>query len=810
MKDQLMKKFLPWVAAIIIFALVSVIYFSPVLEGKKLQQQDIRNFQGMSKEISDFRNQNHQEPLWTNSMFGGMPAFQISTLYNGNLTRYFDNMLQLGLPQPANYLFLSALGFFILLMVLGVNPWLAVAGALGYSFSSYFFIILEAGHNSKAHAMAYMAPVLAGLILTYKGKLLPGGVLTALFLSLEIGANHLQITYYLMLAVMIFFIAELYSAIIQKKMGDFAKASAVALVAGIIALGPNLGNLWNTYEYSKYTTRGPSELTANKGNKTSGLDKDYATAWSYGVGESMTILIPDFKGGGSYGELSKNSDTYKALMSNGIPNADQAIKQMPTYWGDQPFTSGPVYIGSIFIFLFVLGMFFVKGPMKWWLFAASLLSIMLAWGRNFPGFTDFFLDYFPGYNKFRAVSMTLVIAELCIPLLGIVALQQISEHGIDRKKAFNAVKYALGITAGLCLLFALFGGSFFSFAASGDEQMRQSGYPDWLMTAIISDRKSLMQSDAFRSFVFIILAGALVWALLFEKLKKNWVFAGMALLLLVDLWMVDRRYLKNSDFAAKHQVENPFSPSAADETILQDKDLDYRVINLAANTFNDASTSYYHKSIGGYHGAKLKRYQELIENQISKNNMEVLNMMNTRYFIMKDKDGKENVQRNPQACGNAWFVSQYKMVANADSEMVALDKFNPRATAVVDKRFEDQLLKYKAGSFDSTATIKLDSYQPNHLVYSYTAKTDQLAVFSEIYYDKGWNAYIDGKVYPYFRTNYVLRGMVLPAGSKKLEFKFEPNSYYVGEKVSYAGSFLLIILVLGLVLVEGKKAIAAK
>ena len=763
----------------------------------------------MSKEIADFREQTGKEALWTNSMFGGMPAFQISTLYNGNLTTYFDRVFQLGLPHPASLVFLYALGFFILLLCLKINPWLSVAGSLGYAFSSYFFIILVAGHNSKAHAIAYMAPVIAGVILTYRGKYFLGAILTMLALSLEIAANHLQITYYLMLMVIILVITQLVISIIEKQLPVFAKASGILLVAAIISIGPNIGNLWTTYEYSNYTIRGKSDLTLNKENQTSGLDKDYATAWSYGIGESFTLLIPNFKGGSSHGALSENSESYKALESNQVPNAKEIVKGMPLYWGQQPFTSGPVYAGAIFVFLFFLGLFIVKGPEKWWLLAATVASVLLAWGHNFYGLTNFFLEYVPAYNKFRAVSMILVIAQFTIPLLGMLALQQIFSKDADQKKNFNGLKIALGITGGLCLLFALIPGAFFDFTSPEDAQLKTSGFPDWLITALISDREGILKADAFRSFIFIALAAAAIWAGIFKKLKSTYVFIFFIFLVLADMWPINLRYLSNENYVRKSSAAIPYEPSQADEIILKDKDPNYRVLNLTANTFNDASTSYFHKSIGGYHGAKLRRYQELIEHQINKNNMAVLNMLNTRYFIVKGENGAPTPQVNINALGNAWFADEIKYVPNADSELVALTGFDPQKTVIVDQLFKSSITAFPAAK-DTAATIKLTAYQPNDLKYDYQSATEQLCVFSEIYYDKGWNAYVDGKLSPYFRANYVLRAMVLPAGTHKIEFRFEPKSYVVGEKISFASSILIILLVLGFAGFELKNMIGKK
>ena len=799
MKQINYKQVLPYLAAIAIFVVITMTYFSPLLEGKKLKQSDITQFKGMSKEISDFRDKTGEEALWTNSMFGGMPAYQISVQYKGNVLRYLDQLLQLYLPQPAGMVFLYMIGFFILLLVLKVDKWLAIAGAIAFAFSSYLFIIFEAGHNSKAHAIGYMAPVIAGIILTYRGRYLIGGIFAAIALSLELFTNHIQITYYLMLVAGIYVITELVISIRQKKMDVFAKATGVLVIASLFAIATNITTLWATYEYGKETIRGKTELTTEKSNRTSGLDKDYATGWSYGKMETFTMLIPNFNGGSSQGALPETSNSYKALRANNIDEnqASKVIKALPLYWGTQPGVAGPVYIGAIIIFLFIFALFVVEDKYRWWLLAATVLSILLAWGKNFMPFTDFFLHYVPGYNKFRAVSMTLVMAEFCIPLLAILGLQKVFSGEIDKKKLLKYLYYSLGIAGGICLIFAVAGSAFFDFVSPADEQYK-SYFPDWLMAAIREDRAAILSSDAFRSLAFIVLAGAAIWAMINQKIKKPIFFSVLILLILVDMWSVNRRYLNNDSFVRKSVAAIPFEPSAADQIIMKDKDPNFRVFNQSVgNPFADASTSYFHKSLGGYHGAKLRRYQELIDHHLSKGNMNVYNMLNTKYFIVPDeKGGQPQMQINMQAMGNAWFVNNAHMVNNADEEINALTDFVPYETAIYDKRFASQVTGHFI-SKDSLATIVLTDYKPNHLTYKSQTSKEQLAVFSEIYYDKGWNAYIDGKQAPYFRANYVLRAMIVPAGVHTIEFKFEPVVYKTGEKISLASSILLVLLALG-------------
>ena len=798
MKKFSLKKALPYVAVLLIFVAVVMMYFSPVLEGKKLKQSDISNWKGMSKEIVDYREKTGEEALWTNSMFGGMPAYQISVEYKGNLIRYIDDVFKFGLPHPANLVLIYLIGFFILLMVLRVNPWLALAGSIAFAFSSYFFIILEAGHNSKAHAIGYMAPVLAGILLTYRGKYLAGALLTALFLALELRANHLQITYYLMLMVVLLGISRFIVAVRGKTVPDFLKASGLLLAATLLALSTNITNLWATWEYGKETIRGKSELSHSPENRTTGLDKDYATQWSYGTGETFSLLIPNIKGGAT-GALGNN----EKAMSNVDPVFANSIAGQNQYWGDQPFTSGPVYVGAVMIFLFILGMFLLKGWMRWWLLAATILAILLSWGKNFMPFTDFFLHYIPGYNKFRAVSMILVIAELAIPLLGILTLKEILEKPTLLKNNMRPFYISLGITAGLAILFYLIPQTLFSFI-SGMEQsalneQRQSLEPaqltqfnDFVQNFKMA-RVSIFKADALRSLFFILAMGAAVFFYTRQKLNKSLFIALVTVIIALDVIPVAHRYLNNEDFARKQLVNNPFPPTTADQIILKDVDPDFRVLNTTVNTFQDASTSYYHKSIGGYHGAKLRRYQELIEHQIMNNNEQVLNMLNTKYFIVRGENGKPSVQINMEALGHAWFVSDLRMVKNADEEIDALTNFSPERTAIIDQRFKPVIGKFDAKR-DTTASIELIEYAPNKLVYQSKSRLPQMAVFSEIYYDKGWNAFIDDKPTPYFRANYVLRAMLVPEGEHTITFKFEPTVFFTGEKISFAGSLLLILL----------------
>jgi hypothetical protein len=785
--NQAGKYFLPVIA----FLILTFAYFSPILQGKRLQQSDVSNYYGMSKEATDYQEKTGEIALWTNSMFGGMPTYLIINVAQKNLWKYAHQIFSLNGFKPVGMLFLYFLGFYIALLLLGFKPLLSFAGSLAYAFSSYFLIILEPGHITKALAIGYLPVIIASVYIAYKSKPFVGSVIFGIFLTLQLMVNHLQITYYTFLIVLVFMLFEIISVIKNKAYKSFIKTSVMLGIAALLAVGSNITNLWLTYEYGKYSTRGPSELTANKENKTSGLDKDYATAWSYGVDETLTLLIPDAKGGASYTKMSESSNTYQYFKNQyGSAQADQICKQIPTYWGTQPFTSGPVYVGAVVFFLFLLGMFYLKGWFKWWMLLATVFSIMLAWGKNFMPLTNFFFDHFPGYDKFRTVSMILVIAEFTMPFLAIYTLYELLTQPLNKERLLKALKWSVGILGGICLILVLMPGMFFDFNATVDGDLAKAGYP---VSDIISDRESMFRSDAFRSLIFIIISAVIIYFLLKEKIKQKWVIVAFSLLFLIDLWPVNKRYVHDEMFVEASKAKEPFRPSNADLQILQDKDPYYRVLNVAVNTFNDASTSYFHKSIGGYHGAKMKRYQELIENQIAKNNYHVLNMLNTKYIIFPGQDQQPAAQYNPEALGNAWFVSAYKIVANADSEMAALKDFKPDSIAIVDKRFESELKSFTFAN-DSNASIKLTHYSPNKLTYAYKAQSPQFTVFSEIYYDKGWNLYIDGKPSSYFRVNYVLRAAILPQGEHQIEFVFEPKAYFIGEKISLASSLLLLLV----------------
>ena len=776
-------RYVPHIVAVVSFIMITLIFFSPmILSDKTLQQGDINQYDGMSKEIRDFRDKNHTEPLWTNSMFGGMPAYQISTLYPSNMVQYVEKGLGLGFPDFTSSLFIALLGFYILLVVIGINPWLAIVGAIAYGLATYNLIILEAGHNTKMHAIALLPYVVAGFILLWNGKYLIGAAFSALSLSMLINANHIQIAYYLFLTLLIAGVVFLIFSVLNKDIKHYILAFGIFAACGAIGVASNASLLWTTYEYGNSTIRGKSDLKSNTQSK-GGLDRDYAFGWSYGKSEALNLLIPNFMGGSSNQLLDEDAKTVQAIRGQ--------TRVLPTYWGDQPFTSGPMYLGALMLFLFVLGLVVVEGPFKWWLGAATLLAIMLSMGHNLAWFNNTFFAYFPGYNKFRTVTMSLIICQLTVPLLAMMAFSKILNGEIIKERAMTGLYIAAGITGGICLMCFAFGPSLFSFSGVGDAQFPENQKE--LITYLKQDRIAMMRSDAIRSLFLILIGAGVVWALMHEKLSKNIAIGIITLACLFDYIGVGKRFINEDSFSEQSQKQNRFALTPADQTILQDQSPDYRVFNTTVNSFNDASTSYHHKSVGGYHAAKLRRYQELIEHHISKGNMAVLNMMNAKYFIQQGAGGAPAAGQNPGACGNAWFVDHVQLVNNADEEIDSLTKFDPLQTAFIDKQFADGLKVYTGGK-DSSASIKLTSYAPNDLVYQYTTATNQLAVFSEIYYAAGWVALVDGKETPILRANYVLRAMQLPAGTHTVEMKFVPQSYYSGEKIALASSLFILLL----------------
>lgn len=798
------------VAIVLSFLVLAFIYCAPVMEGKTLLGHDLQSWNYLAKETLDFNARGEGQTFWTNSVFGGMPNYQINAPMGQNNILSYVTGLWGRFPFPVSTIFMYLVGAYILLLCFRINKWLAAIGAVALGFVSYNFIILMAGHVTKANVIAYMMPLVGSIYLLFRGNKWFGAFLTAFFLGLAIQANHIQILYYTLFVVLGFGIVELIYAVREKQLKKYFGSVGLGICALLIAVGLNAPNLFTTYQYSKATMRGESNGLSgeNKSSAGHGLDKDYITAWSYGVDESMTLLVPDFKGGASGGLLTADSETGQKLKSLGVPNVDKMMKgfNLPLYWGTQPFTSGPVYLGAIVCFLFVLGLFLVKGRTKWWLVSVTILTLMLAWGRNFMPLTDFFIDHVPLYNKFRTVSMILVVTCLCMGLLGMLGLKAFFSPELDKAKAKKSLKYALYITGGLSLLFWVIPSLAGSFVGARDVQLQ--GDYGFLRETLPADRMALLRHDALRSLIFIVLAFGVLWMYLTSKLKLSAVYAALFVLVLVDMWAINKRYLNNDNFTPKRKTQ-VVQASAADQYILQDKSY-YRVLDATVDIFNDARPAYFHKLIGGYHAAKLSRYQELIDHHLQaeiqalaaglKNgeadhfaslmkSLGVLNMLNMKYLIY-DPNGRPLV--NPEANGNAWFVDSFRLAENADEEMKLLGEIDTKHEIVVDKQVVPEITAIQGR--DTTATIRLKSYAPNRLVYDVDSESDQIAVFSEIYYKDGWKAYVNGQEAPYFRANYLLRAMPLKAGNYEVEFRFDPSIVSVSKTLSLISSFLLLLL----------------
>jgi hypothetical protein len=800
-----LKFFSTHLVSLLVFIIAALLYFHPVLKGEKLSQSDITQHIGMAKEVNDYRLTTGLEPYWAESAFSGMPTYQIGTYFPHDYLTYLDRLIRF-LPRPADYLFLYFLGFYIMLLAFKVDWKLAIMGSLAFGFSTYLMIIFGAGHNAKAHAIAYMPLVLAGVIYVFKKKYLTGFTLTAVATALEIKANHPQMTYYLLYAIFILGIIELIEAVKKKKITQFTSQSLIIITGMLLAVGVNSTRLMATKEYSDFSTRGNTALTINSDGTpkevTSGLSKDYITQFSYGISETFNLLVPRYMGGGTVERLDKTSNTYKYVSSIASPKqAEGFTKQVFTYWGDQLIVEAPAYVGAVIIFLFFLGLFLVKGKFKYWLVASTVFSIVMSWGRNFEFLTNFFIDYVPLYNKFRAVSSFQVIAELCIPLLGILAVKEFIFTEISKKEKLEAIKKAFYVTSGLILI-----GLFYAISFSTFEGLRDANYSQYegLLDAVISDRKSLLYNDSFRSLVLISVSFSILWLFLKQQINKIKVIIVFTLLILFDLVQVNLRYVNEDDFKQARKIDKPFTASNADLQILKDK-THYRVANFSGDPFQDGRTSYFHKSIGGYHAAKMGRYQDLIEFQLGKQNMQIFNMLNVKYFIIPDDNGKEEAQQNPNANGNAWFVNEIKYVQTANEEIKALDSLNTKKIAILKDLnsygFEDS----KKYNIDSLATIKLTKYSLNALSYESFSNQNEFAVFSEIYYKDGWNAYIDGELKPHLNVNYVLRGLEIPAGNHHIEFKFEPKVIQTGSTISLMSYVLLFLIPLGWFLYNKKK-----
>ena len=800
------KQLVPYLIAIVIFIIASITYFNPVLKGQKIKQSDITQFKGMSKEIVDYRAEKGKEPYWTGSAFSGMPAYQLSAYYPNDFIKKIDSFLRF-LPRPADYIFLYFLGFLLLLTALNAEWKLAVLGALAFGFSTYLIIIFGAGHNAKAHAIGYMPMVLAGVIWVFKRKYLLGFIVTALAMALEINTNHPQMTYYLGFSILILGILKLIEAVKEKAYMPFVKQSVVILFAMILGLGVNSTRLLAMKEYADASTRGKTELTISPDGSpkkvTKGLSKEYITEYSYGLTETFNLFIPRFMGGGTVEELGKDSEYYKVFKAKyGAKAANKYSKQVLTYWGEQTIIEAPAYIGAVIIFLFFLGAFLVKGTLKKWLVATTFFAIVLSWGKNFDIITNLFIDYIPLYNKFRAVSSIQVIAEICVPLLGVLALKEFFSKNTSTDDKKTALKKAFYILGGISVFFILFGSSLFAFEGFRDGSLKQYNI-EGLTEALISDRKSMLFQDSLRSLVLVSISFGILWFFIKYKLNQTKVIVVFAVLILFDLISVDINYVNKDSFERAKNIDTPFQKTAIDNEILKDKS-HYRVADFNASPLQDGRTSYFHNSIGGYHAAKMGRYQELFDYQMaSKVNMEVLNMLNAKYIIFPNK-GKPALQQNPEVNGNAWFVTNVHFVNSADEEINALDSLKTKNEVVIRKDKATEILSnYEK---DSTATIQLTNYDVTRLTYQSNTIKPQFAVFSEIYYKNGWNAYIDGILTPHYRVDYVLRGMEVPVGKHTIEFKFEPTVIQKGNTITLISYFMLLIIPIGWLFIKKKKS----
>ncbi|WP_349830153.1 YfhO family protein [Bacteroides fragilis] len=826
-----MKKFLPDLIAILAFIVISFIYFFPAItEDRILFQHDTVAGAGAGQEAKEYYERTGERTRWTNALFGGMPTYQMSPSYDSTEPLTFvQKVYHLFLPNYVWLTFIMMLGFYILLRAFGIPAWLAGLGGIIWGFSSYFFILIAAGHIWKFITLAYIPPTIAGIVLAYRKKYLLGGIITALFMAMQILSNHVQMTYYFLFVILFMVGAFFEDAWRKKELPQFFKATGVLIVAGLIGVSINLSNLYHTYEYSKETMRGKSELKyegAAAKQTSSGLNRDYITQWSYGIGETFSLLVPNVKGGASV-PLSRS----EKAMEKANPMYSSLYSQLTQYFGDQPMTSGPVYVGAFVLMLFILGCFIVKGPMKWALLGATIFSILLSWGKNFMGLTDFFIDYIPMYNKFRAVSSILVIAEFTIPLLAILTLKEILTKPELLKEKLKYIYISFGLTGGLALLFAIAPRLFFPTYIPGNEMAAlQNALPADQLSPIIANleemRVHLFTSDARRSFFIVTIGTLLLLAYNAKKLKATWTVAAIALLCLGDMWSVNKRYLYDEQFIPKSEQTATFRKTQTDELILQDPSLDYRVLNFAGNTFEENNTSYWHKSVGGYHAAKLRRYQEMIDHHIAKEmqaayqevataggqmdsvnaaKFPVLNMLNTKYFIFPaGQQGQTVPIENPYTFGNAWFIDKIQYVNNANEEIDAIGQVDLQQTAIVDSKFKEALKGVNEGYKDSLSTIRLTSYEPNQLVYETSSPQDGIVVFSEIYYP-GWTATIDGKPADIARADYILRAMNVPAGKHTIEMRFDPQSLHITEGIAYGAMALLLVGVIILIWIYRKK-----
>ena len=803
---KIITKLYPHALAILGFVLVSLIYFYPVLQGKQIYQSDIAQYTGMAKEQNDFRAAEHVEPYWTNSAFGGMPTYQLGAKYPYDFIGSIDDALRF-LPRPADYLFLYFLGFYGLLLVLKTDPLKAFFGALAFGFSTYLIIILGVGHNAKAHAIGYMPLVISGFILVFRKKYILGGLLTMFATALEINANHFQMTYYLLIFLLILSAYFIYLDSKEKVYKPLLKSLGTLAIAGIFAIGANATNLLATSEYASFSTRGKSELSFNpdgsKSTSSSAMTRDYITEYSYGLAESFNLIAPRLFGGSNHEALGTDSKMYEFMLGQGVPEGQAAdyVKGMPTYWGDQPIVAAPAYIGVVVFFLGILALFIEERKIKYVFLFGAFTALLLSWGKNFPALTDFFIDFVPMYNKFRAVSSIQVILELCFPVLAIMGLH--SFFKLDKEVQWKGLWRSAAVSLGLIVILFL-SKSLFSFSGANDGYYVES-YGPGFVEALKGDRMSLYSADLLRSGFFILLAAGVLWLFIKNKIAQNTAIILVGLFMVSDLFFVDKNYVSSKDFVSGREVEVPFQETPSDIEILKDTS-HYRVFEVSGN-FSSARASYFHKSIGGYHAAKPRKVQQLFDYQIAKNNMEILNMLNVKYIIQTNKEGKEFPTINPNANGNAWFVNDVKLVNKANDEMKMLDKLNTKKAAIFNihlygDKFKNARLKR---NLDTSGTIKIQVYKPNYIKYISNNKKEGLAVFSEIYYENGWNAYIDGVKTEHFPVDYVLRALIVPGGEHTIEFKFEPQVIKTGSIITLISAVGMVLLLGGGIYYERKK-----
>ena len=805
-----LKNLLPHTLVIFGFVIISLTYFNPVLQGKKIFQSDIMQYIGMAKQQNDFRANTDEETYWTNSAFGGMPTYQLGAHYPNNYIKKIDRVLRF-LPRPADYLFLYLIGFYVLLLVLKVDYKLAVLGSLAFGFSTYLIIILGVGHNAKAHAIAYMPLVLSGILLTFQKKYVFGFLLTTVALGLELSANHYQMTFYLLLLVLVLGLVFLIEAYKNSALVEFFKGIVVLLVAVLLSIGLNATNLLATQEYVKESTRGKSELTINPDKSpkeiTNGLNREYITAFSYGKVETLNLFIPRFMGGGSYENVGKNSETYAYFKKLGATpiQALNEVKQTPTYWSEQPIVEAPAYIGAVVIFLFILALYLVKGPEKRWLIIGTVMSLLLSYGKNLEFLTDLFIDYFPLYNKFRAVSSIQVILELCIPILAVLGLKELIAKGHDKKEQVKALKNTLFITLGITVTLLIFKNSLFDFVGNNDGRFIDA-YGQGFIDAVKSDRIVFFTNDTLRTLILILVSAVTIWFILKEKVSKDLLLVILGILILFDLVAVDRRYVNNEDFVAASSVQNPYQANQIDIGILKDT-THYRIFDL---TTGNTKPSYFHNSLNGYHAAKMKRYDDVFNFYITQNHLGVLSMLNTKYIIAQNEEGNATTYENSEAHGNAWFIKNILFVKTPDEEILSLDSLDVKNNVVINKDEFGQFFKTESASayrLDSIANVKLVAYQPNYLKYKTNNLNDGFLVFSESYYAQGWNAYLDGKMVPHLRVNYILRGLQIPSGNHVIEFKFEPQVIEIGSTITMLSSVTLLLLLISGLFFEFRKKV---